>query len=90
MDRLRPMQWVVTVTDNHGQDWLFIVAASGEREALEAGRSYFRRQTPRGTYATAATAKAEERGPSVGEPRAIGIQRMNLTAHVTRAAPGAN
>jgi hypothetical protein len=53
------MQWVVTVTDNRGQDWLFIVAASGEREALEAGRSYFRRQAPRGTYATAASAKSD-------------------------------
>jgi hypothetical protein len=55
--RLRPMQWTVTVTDNHGQDWLFIVSAGGEREAIDTGRKFFQRQAPRGTYATAASAK---------------------------------
>jgi hypothetical protein len=53
------MQWHVTVTDNHGQDWLFVVAASGEREALEAGRTFFRRQAPRGIFAKATSAERD-------------------------------
>jgi len=57
------MQWTVTVTDNHGQDWLFVVSASGERKALDVGRTYFQRQAPRGTYAKAASAKKESAPP---------------------------
>lgn len=53
------MQWRVTVTDNHGKAWLFIVSADGEREALDTGRSYFRRQAPCGTYAKVASAKKD-------------------------------
>lgn len=53
------MQWRVTVTDNHGEDWLFVVSADGEREALDLGRTYFRRQAARGTYATAASARRD-------------------------------
>ena len=54
------MQWRVTVTDNHGQDWLFILSAHSEREALESGRTYFRRQAPRGTFAEAARANEDQ------------------------------
>jgi hypothetical protein len=54
------MQWKVTVTDNHGKAWgPFIVAARGEREALDKGRTFFKKQAPRGTYAAAASAKKD-------------------------------
>ena len=54
------MQCQVTVTDNHGKDWLFIVAARSEREAIDAGKTYLRRPAPRGTYATAASAEKDQ------------------------------
>jgi hypothetical protein len=53
------MQWQVTVKDNHGKAWLFIVSADGEREALDVGRTYFRRQAPLGTYAATASARKD-------------------------------
>jgi hypothetical protein len=53
------MQWRVTVTDNNGREWVFIVSANSEREAIDAGRTYLRRQAPRGTYAKAASAEKD-------------------------------
>jgi len=56
------MQWRVIVTDNHGQDWLFVLAAKNAREAIASGRSLFRRQATRGSYAMAASVR-EDRTP---------------------------
>ena len=55
------MQWAVTVTDSNGHDWLFIVAARGEGEALRKGRDFFKRGAPAGVYAVKAVATMETR-----------------------------
>ena len=52
-------QWAVTVTDNNGHDWLYIVAARGEGEALRKGRDFFKRGAPAGVYALKAVATRE-------------------------------
>jgi hypothetical protein len=66
------MQWCVTVTDNHGQNWLFVLAAKNTREAIESGRSLFRRQAPRGTYATAASVKEDARRAEILNRQSFG------------------
>jgi hypothetical protein len=55
------MQWAVTVTDSNGHDWLFIVAARGEGEALRKGRDFFKRGAPAGVHAVKAVAQLETR-----------------------------
>lgn len=50
------MQWRVTVTDNHGEDSDFVVAADERRKAEEKAKTFLKRQAPKGTWPVKATA----------------------------------
>lgn len=55
------LQWRVTITDQHGEDHVFVVVAGGERSAIDKGRDYLGKQAPRGTRVASARAEIERR-----------------------------
>jgi len=53
-------QWKVYVVDNKNRHvGPFIVAATGERQALAKGKDYYNRQAAKGDFAVAAVATSE-------------------------------
>jgi hypothetical protein len=51
--------WKVYVTDNKDAEHLIVVRAKGEADALDKGKTFFRRLAPRGVWAVSARAERE-------------------------------